>query len=283
MAEKELPELLSTDKKAELDRPLKTEEAEGYDIDLEMYLLEGGDLKPQSELEPQPESEPTVQPEPAPLSEPKPDYAELVLEAGEDLEPQSESELIDQSEPAPLSAPAPQLEAERWPKSLLENSVFANADIEIEIEDDSIKFATGSELKRNPKKKRTINLLNRSSAIEIIQTKKFKSFRSFTSDLTNIEEKIKCGCTGKERQEIKEKEFARINKEMKNKDDDLYKKLLTKIYDSDPKQKKYKNVKIKKTLIEQLQNEFITSSPFIEEIVELALRDYLKIRQEHNK
>lgn len=94
---------------------------------------------------------------------------------------------------------------------------------------------------------------------------------------------MKYGCTGKERDEIKEKEFARINKEMKNKDGDLYRKLLTKMYDSDPKQKKYKNVKIRKALIEQLQKEFTNSSPVIEEIVELALSDYLKIRQEHNK
>ena len=102
-------------------------------------------------------------------------------------------------------------------------------------------------------------------------------------DLTNIEDKIKCGCSGKERDEIKEKEFARINKEMKNKDDVLYKKLLTKMYDSDPKQKKFKNVKIRKALIEQLQKEFLSSTAVIEQIVELALSDYLKIRKEHNK
>lgn len=283
MAEKELPELLSTDKKAELDRPLTTEEAAESDIDLEMYLLEGGDLKPQSGLETQPESEPTVQPEPAPFSEHKPDYAELAPEADEDEEPQSESKLIAQSEPALLSEPEPQSEAKRWPNSPLENSVFANAYIEIEHEDESIKFATGSELKSNPKKKRAIDYTNHFIALEIIKTKNFKSFRSFLSDLTNIEEKIKCGCTGKERQEIKEKEFARINKEMKNKDDVLYKKLLTKMYDSDPKQKKFKNVKIRKVLIEQLQKEFLSSTAVIEQIVELALSDYLKIRKEYNK
>lgn len=198
MTEKELPELLSTDKKAELDRPLKTEEAEGYDFDWEMSLLEGGDLEPQSELEPtvrpesvllselenleldlqqdeklepQPESEPTVQPESVPLSESKPDYAELALEAAEDVEPQPESRLIAQSESALLSESEPQPEAKRRPNSPLENSVFANAYIDVEIEDESIKFATGSELKSNPKKKRAINYINHFSALEIIKTK----------------------------------------------------------------------------------------------------------------
>ena len=190
--------------------------------------------------------------------------------------PQSEKEPVQSSEsdPQPFNKQVPpmgKLQPESW-----------YVDQYAEVVDDSIEFATGNELKKNSKKARTINPDNMVETIEILKTEKFKEFKLFIKDSLQLYEKTNITNDECVKWEIEKAFFHQLNKDMKNKNGVLYKKLTTKLYDSDPKQKKYQNVKIKRTLIKSLQREFGTKDSEIESLVESAITDYLRVRNEYS-
>ncbi len=150
-------------------------------------------------------------------------------------------------------------------------------DLEDDLYDEGDNFRLADKVRSQTKRKRRITLANAKTVVDFLKSGEFKKLQSFTAEIettVGTAEKIRTQ-RGDENEALPDA-FESLNARMKAKDGKLYKQLMVKLYDSNPKKEEFQSVSIKKSLISRLKKVKKNQNPIIKDLVDWALELFLK-------
>lgn len=137
-------------------------------------------------------------------------------------------------------------------------------------------FSLEDDVRSQNKRKRHVTLANAKSVIGILKGKDYKKFKPFIDEIERTLREAETANNQKQGQtQTPANVFDSLNDRMKAKDDSLYKQLMVKIHDSDPKKDEFQSVSIKRALIERLKNVKKVEDPVIKDLVNWAIESFL--------